>query len=96
MTRIEQQRFYQGTRWRRMARAAKRRDNWLCVRCGREGFTVAAQVVHHKRAINDGGEKLQLDNTESLCRQHHESHHHRGPSEEQKEWTEYLAQQRNL
>ena len=84
-------RFYQGTRWRRTARAAKRRDNWLCVRCRAEGRTKAAEVVHHRQAISDGGEMLDLANLESICREHHESLHDRGPSEEQKEWSKFLA-----
>ena len=87
MKRIEAQRFYTGTRWRAVARRAKVRDGFLCIRCRSEGRTVAAKVVHHRRAINDGGERLELANTESLCREHHESLHNRGPSEQQKEWS---------
>ena len=94
MTRIETQKFYESQAWRNTAKAAKRRDSWLCVRCRREGFTVAAQVVHHKKAITDGGAKLSLENCESLCRIHHEGHHHRGPSEEQREWGKYIAESR--
>ena len=69
--------FYQGSPWRKLARVAKARDGFLCVHCRREGRTGAAQVVHHKKAINDGGAKLQLENLESICRECHESHHHR-------------------
>ena len=91
MTRIETQRFYEGSPWRRMAKAAKARDNWLCVHCRREGRTVAAEVVHHLKAINDGGEMLQLENLESCCRSHHEQLHGRAPSKQQQEWTQYLS-----
>ena len=91
MTRIETQKFYESQAWRNTAKAAKVRDSWLCGRCKAEGFTVAAEVVHHKKAINDGGEKLSLENCESLCRIHHEGHHHRGPSKEQREWGKYVA-----
>ena len=75
-----------------MARAAKARDNFLCVACRREGRTVAAEVVHHLKAINDGGEMLQLENLESSCREHHERIHGRGPSQERKDWINYLNQ----
>lgn len=94
MTRSETQRFYESVPWRNMAAAAKKRDTWLCVRCRQEGRTVSCDVVHHKVAIKDGGAKLSLDNLESLCREHHESEHGRGPSEEQKEWHGYLNESR--
>ena len=74
---------------------AKVRDAWLCVHCRREGRTVAAEVVHHRKAISDGGEMLQLENLESCCRPHHESLHGRAPSKERQEWTQYLSHQRN-
>ena len=90
LTRAEQQQFYQGSRWRRTARAAKARDGFLCVACRREGRTVAAEVVHHRQAINDGGEKLDLENLESCCREHHEQIHGRAPDKQQLEWTRYL------
>ena len=91
MTRSEQQRFYESQAWRNTAKAAKRRDGFLCVRCKAEGFTVASAVVHHKKAITEGGAKLSLENTESLCRICHESAHHRGPSTEQREWGKYIS-----
>ena len=59
-----------------------------------EGRTTAATVVHHKKAINDGGEKFQLENLESSCRIHHERIHGRGPSEQRKQWDTFQADQR--
>ena len=94
MTRAALQKFYESVAWRRMAKVAKRRDGFLCVRCRQEGFTVAADVVHHLKPITAGGEKLSLDNTVSLCRIHHESAHGRGPSTEQREWGKYMAESR--
>ncbi len=55
---------------------------------------MSADVVHHLKPINDAGAKLDLDNLESLCRIHHEQIHHRGPSEEQREWGKYVAELR--
>ena len=94
MTRAAIQKFYESQAWRNTAKAAKKRDTWLCVKCRQEGRTVSCDVVHHKVAIQDGGAKLSLDNLESLCREHHESLHHRGPSEEQKVWHGYLTESR--
>ena len=51
---------------------------------------MAAEVVHHRHAINDGGEMLQLENLESSCREHHEQIHGRAPSQEKQDWTDYL------
>ena len=55
---------------------------------------MAATVVHHKIAISAGGEKLQLENLESSCREHHEQIHGRGPSEQKKQWDTFQADQR--
>ena len=75
---------------------AKVRDSWLCVRCRRAGYTTAAEVVHHIQPISEADEKkLDLANCESLCREHHESLHGRGPTKQQQEWTQYLSHQRN-
>ena len=92
MTRAETQKFYESQSWRRTAKTAKRRDSFLCVHCKREGRTMAAVVVHHLKPITEGGAKLDLDNTVSLCREHHEFLHHRGPSKEQREWNGYLSE----
>ena len=94
MTRDALQKFYESATWRRTAKAAKKRDGWLCVVCRKAGYTVAADVVHHREAIKDGGEKLDLDNLESLCREHHESEHNRGPNEAQRAWGKYVAELR--
>ena len=94
MTRAALQRFYESQAWRNTAKAAKRRDGFLCVHCAREGRTIGAEVVHHVKAIKDGGEKLLLENTVSLCRICHESQHHRGPSAEQLAWRGYISELR--
>ena len=86
--------FYQSAAWRATAYAAKRRDCWLCVRCAKAGRTVAARVVHHRQAINDGGALLDPGNLESVCRSCHEEIHGRGPSEQEKDWNTFNADQR--
>jgi 5-methylcytosine-specific restriction protein A len=50
-----------GGSWER-ARGMKLRQDPLCFDCGRP-----AELVHHLRAIADGGERLDFENMVSLC-----------------------------
>ena len=58
--------FYSSTQWRRM-RERYRRLHPLCEECQRQGIVTAAELVHHKVEIADGGAPLDSDNLESLC-----------------------------
>ena len=46
------------------------RANPLCFDCGK-----AAQMVHHIKALCDGGERLMADNLMSLCNECHGARH---------------------
>ena len=92
MTRNEQRKFYQTPAWRRASRACRARVNFLCERCAKNGFTVAARVAHHRTPLDAGGAKF--GPLEALCQICHESEHGRGPSQEQRAWSTYLAELR--
>ena len=51
-----------------------------------------AEVAHHRTALDEGGAKFGA--LEALCRTCHESEHNRGPSEQQREWSTYIAELR--
>lgn len=62
--------FYQTTEWRKL-RAAYRRAHPLCEECLRKGRTEPANVVDHIKEITDGGDPLDWNNLQSLCRACH-------------------------
>ena len=53
--------------WARARRAALDRDNWRCCQCGRAGRL----EVDHIRPLARGGDPLDLDNLQSLCKSCH-------------------------
>lgn len=57
-------------RWRRV-RLLHLRNNPLCRMCLLDGVVTAATMVDHIVPIADGGEKLDDDNLQSLCRDCH-------------------------
>ena len=68
----DNQKFYNSRPWR------KARKNYiekfpLCVKCKESGKTVAAKYVDHIQRIEDGGDKLNESNFQSLCKQCHDS-----------------------
>ena len=80
MNRVEQRRFYSSRSWRSARFAALQRGGWLCAECKREGFTVAAAIVHHVDPLHKGGAAFPgPDGTRLLCRAHHEAVHNRAP-----------------
>lgn len=64
--------FYNGQRWRNL-RAAFIRENPLCVYCDRNGIIKAGKVVDHIEPINEGGEKYNPENLQTLCHPCHNS-----------------------
>ena len=72
--------------------ACRERSGFLFERCRRDGFTVGAQVAHHRTPLDAGGAKF--EGLEALCRICHESSHNRGPSKQQQEWSVYIAELR--
>lgn len=47
----------------------------LCERCEKKGRIVSAVLVHHKKYLEDSGERLDEDNCEALCNDCHEKEH---------------------
>jgi 5-methylcytosine-specific restriction protein A len=61
-------------RWQKV-RCMKLRGAPLCEMCEREGRVVPAVLVHHIRALSDGGAKYDPGNLMSVCQMHHEQIH---------------------
>ena len=53
-------------RWE-LVRAVYLRRHPLCEDCQDYGVTAVADMVHHIRAISDGGDAYDVDNLRSLC-----------------------------
>ncbi len=47
----------------------------LCEECLKENITTVGELVHHKIPIEDGGEKYDFDNLETVCRSCHSKLH---------------------
>ena len=69
--------FYNSWPWRKFAKRFKQ-NNPLCLSCESNGLIVPAKVVDHIVTINNGGDKLDEGNCQSLC----ESCHNRKSSHE--------------
>lgn len=54
------------TRWR-----ALRRDHFLCLPCLNEGRKTRSRTVDHIIELADGGPEFDLENTQTICREHH-------------------------
>ncbi len=72
-------RFYNSKEWKGIRHRVLVRDNYLCQRCLRNKLIVTAEVVHHKKELEDHPElSLVEDNLESLCHKCHTGHHKKG------------------
>jgi 5-methylcytosine-specific restriction protein A len=60
------QEFYNSSQWRRFAKVYKRM-NPLCVECEKNGIVTAVYVADHIKPINQGGERYDEANIQSLC-----------------------------
>lgn len=80
-------------RWPAVRLAAKRRDDWKCVRCGRRG---RLEVDHIKPARHEPERAFDIDAVQTLCRACHleKSRHEAGreTTPEQKAWRELVRQ----
>ena len=65
-TKRKNQAFYDSPAWRKLSRLY-RRLNPLCVDCKDKGIAKAVQIVDHVIPIEQGGERLSMDNLQSLC-----------------------------
>jgi len=62
--------FYQSSRWHTLSRMY-RKANPLCVQCKKEGRLRQAQEVDHIVPIQQGGDRWDINNLQSLCKHHH-------------------------
>lgn len=62
------------TQWQRF-REIYMRGHPLCVMCESKGYIVKADLIHHEKPLNEGGDKYADDNLMSLCNDCHESIH---------------------
>ena len=67
---VDNSQFYNSTAWRKFARVYKQR-NPECVECNKENRVGPADVADHIVRIEDGGEKYNENNIQSLCNFHH-------------------------
>lgn len=90
---LEQKRkFYDSKEWKQIREEVKRRDNYECQECKRNGSVTVdlneysesakrkkiALVVDHIKELEDHPElALELDNLETLCVMHHNYKHDR-------------------
>jgi len=63
-------RLYASASWRKV-RKIKLSINPLCERCQANGRTKAAEEVHHRNAVRDGGDPFDIAFLESLCKSCH-------------------------
>lgn len=59
------------SQWRKVREQALRRDGYVCVLCSQAGRVSLAQEVDHIIPLVQGGARLDLNNTQSLCAEHH-------------------------
>jgi|GEM_PF-433229 len=64
--------FYNSHTWRKK-RKLFLQNNSECVKCKDEGIITEAVYVDHIQRIEDGGDKLNENNLQSLCKMHHDS-----------------------
>jgi len=62
--------FYNSSAWRKL-RNRFIQVHPLCTHCMDEDRTTEAKEIDHIKAIEDGGEPLDWNNLQSLCKAHH-------------------------
>lgn len=63
-------------RWTKLSRAY-RAQHLTCEMCEAKGIITQSVLVHHIKPIDEGGERLDVNNLQALCRDCHERHHGR-------------------
>lgn len=67
---VDNSSFYNGSKWRKVSRLHKEKHP-LCVKCLEEGKSTAVEFTDHIVRIEDGGDKYDESNLQSLCAFHH-------------------------
>lgn len=80
MSKGKQSQFYKTKAWQDCRDAYMRSVGGLCERCLAKGLIVPAEIVHHKKHlneknINDPSVALNFDNLIAVCRQCHGDEH---------------------
>lgn len=70
----DSKKFYNSTAWRKLARKQLIREP-LCSICLKEGRASMAEIADHIKPITEGGERLDINNLQSLCRSCHNKKH---------------------
>lgn len=65
-----------GPHWDRQKRRAVERDEYSCVECGATANRKGGSVVIHVHHRDGDKQNNDLDNLETLCRQHHHAKHY--------------------
>ena len=82
-TPTERREIYLTPRWRRLRLAILRAAGGVCQSCGKR----AADEVHHKHPIREGGETWNPANLIALCRRCHRAEHDISPIQlARREW----------
>jgi 5-methylcytosine-specific restriction protein A len=78
----QKQPFYSSPEWRKLRQAfitstsnlpdGRTLPNSICKQCYLEGRTEPVHTVDHIQRIRDGGDPLDWNNLQSLCRMHHD------------------------
>lgn len=91
-TREQKRKFYDGKEWKKLREHVKKRDNYECQECKRQGIVridaneysesakrkKIALVVHHKKELEHHPElALDEDNLETICVDCHNKEHGR-------------------
>ena len=94
----ERQEVYNTARWRALRAQVLLAAGYLCQRCATEGRRNAAQLVHHRQPIRQGGEAFDPDNLEALCNRCHENEHAANFNADRAAWDKWVADmvQRNI
>ena len=66
----EMREFYSSKAWRSLRRY-KAQISPLCEECERKGLVEPGREVDHRIAIKDGGQRLDINNLQNLCRSCH-------------------------
>lgn len=67
----ESKKFYNSAAWKKVRKLVLT-SNPFCVECGKP-----AEMVDHKKAIKDGGAKLDLNNLQPMCNSCHNRKEHK-------------------